>query len=248
MDAIVDPIPQPPEAGFVPREDQAALLAAAFTAVRKTEGERRWSNVITQLSGWLVAAAMVIPTGYTLAILKNRPVPQDRIWVSMMHSDGSTEPAKADLTPSEHEAAVSAFMFNYVDYRRSYDFSHLKYNYDRTRFMTAPEAQPELQNEMKDGPNAPFAVFGMLGERRVTIDSNPSRTGPDSFEVTYTERLKSRDGVWETGVHHRRVRITYAPSASMPAEIAHRLDPLRLIVTRWDDHDAAYDPTPGGQK
>lgn len=247
MDAIVDQVPQTQPPPFVPREDQAALIAAALAAVRKSEGARRWENVITNLSGWLVAATMIVPFGYTLAILKNRPVPQDRIWVSMMHSDGSTEPAKADLTPSEREAAISAFMFNYVDYRRSYDFNHLKYNYDRARFTTAPEAQEELKTEMRDSPDSPFAQLGVMGERRIS-DITPSRTGPDSFEVSYTERIKSKEGIWDLSPHHRRARITYAISVSMPAEIAHRLDPLRAVVTRFDDHPAAYDPATGGQK
>jgi len=250
MDAVTDGfVPVPPPSGFVPPATQSAILAAALGAVRKTEGERRWTTVISQLSGWIVAAAMVVPLGYSLSILKNRPVPQDKIWVALMHSDGTTEAAKPveDLTPSQREAAVSQFIFNYVEYRMGYDLSHYVYNFQRTLFMTAPVAQGELEAEMKTSPDRPTLTLGQIGERRIS-DVQPVRVASNAFDVTYTVRIRAKEGQW-LPESRRRAHITYAISASMPAEVARRLDPLKLVVIRWEDHPATYDPTaPGGAK
>jgi type IV secretory pathway component VirB8 len=199
----------------------------------------------------MVAACMAVPVTYSLVILKNRPVPQDHIWVAIQHSDGSTEPAKPieNLTQTEREDAVSTFIFSYVNYRKSYDVAHLQYNFDYVRFTTSPEngAQDEYIAEMSKSPNRPTEWLGTLGESRIS-DEQVSREGDNAFEVTYTQKIKTKEGTWLPD-HHRRVRISYATSPAMPPEIARRLDPLKLVVTRWDDHPATYDPTaPGGRQ
>ena len=249
-DMLVDESdPVPPPAAFVPRPEQAAQLAAALAAVRMTEGERRWSNVVTQLSGWMVAALMVVPLGYSISLLKNRPMPQDHIWVAIQHSDGSTEPAKPieDQTPSERENTITSFIYDYVDSRMSYDWEHLKRNYDRTKFMTAPGAQREYTDAMVNSPDRPTETMGKLGERRLS-NIAPVRSGDTSFEVTYTEMIRTKEGIW-LPERNRRARISYATSTDMPTEIARRYDPLKLVVTRFYEFPANYDPTaPGGAK
>jgi type IV secretory pathway component VirB8 len=241
----------PPLSSTVPQPDDVAMLAAALAAVRNTEGERRWTSVLANLSGWLVAAAMVVPLAITLTILKNRPEPKDRIWVSIIHSDGTSEAAKPieNMTQTERENAVTAFVFNYVNYRMSYDVGHLQYNFDFVRFTTSPDggAQDEYIDSMSKAPNRPTEWLGALGESRIS-DEQVSREGENAFEVTYTQKIRTKEGTWLPD-HHRRARISYAVSPSMPAEIARRIDPLKLVVTRWDDHPATYDPTaPGGRQ
>jgi hypothetical protein len=240
-DAVIEGADAPPDTVFVPRDEQASILAAALGSVRMTEGERRWGVAIGRLSGWLVAAVMVVPLGYTLAILRNRPVPQDRIFVSIMHSDGTTEAAKPieDLTPSEHEAAVTEFVFNYVDYRISYTWEDIQRNYDRTRFTTLGDAQTEYVKSMTEGPEQPTMMLGKLGERR----------GPNAFEASYTLRIKAPDGRGWLPDMPRRVQISLAQFPGLPAEVARRLDPLKMVVIRWDERPARFDPTqPGGKQ
>jgi type IV secretory pathway component VirB8 len=241
----------PPFSACVPQPDEAASLAIALAAVRKTEGERRWTSVMSHMSGWLAAACMAAPLSYSLWILKNRPVPQPEIWVAMVHSDGTTDPAKpvGNMTQTERENATTAFVFNYVNYRKSYDVGHLQYNFDFVRFTTSPDggAQDEFIAEMTKSDSRPTEWLGVLGESRIS-DEQVSREGENAFEVTYTQRIRTKEGSWLPD-HRRRVRLSYAVSPSMPPEIARRLDPLKLVVTRWDDHPATYDPTaPGGRQ
>jgi type IV secretory pathway component VirB8 len=248
-DMVADGSPAPvPSSVFVPREEQSAVLAAALATVRQTEGERRWSVALGRLSGWLVAATMVVPLGYTLSILKNRPVPQEKIWVAIMHSDGSTEAAKPieDLTPSEREAAICQFMYDYVFYRVSYTWENIQRNYDRTRFVTYGDAQKEYVATMNEAPDRPTATLGKTGEKRVS-DVTVSRTGPFAFEATYTLSIKNKEGVWLNDMK-RRVLMSYGTFEGIPAEVARRLDPLKLVTTRWDDHPAVFDPTKTGGK
>ena len=239
----------PPATVFVPREEQAAVIAAALAAVRNTEGERRWNIALGRLSGWMVAALMVVPLGYTLSIIEHRPVPKDHIWVAIMHSDGTTEEAKPveDISASENEAATTQFVFDYVDSRESYNWETVQRNYDRTRFVTVGEAQKEYIEAMTLHPDRPTETLGKTGERRVLV-GDPSRVSTDAFEVPYTLRIKTREGIWSPDIR-RRVRISYATFAGLPAEVARRIDPLKLVVTRYDDRPATYDPTaPGGSR
>ena len=47
----------------------------------------------------------------------------------------------------------------------------------------------------------------------------------------------------------RRVDIAFGTFDGLPAEIARRLDPLKLVVVGWNDHPAAYNPAaPGGKR
>lgn len=240
---------QAPANALVPREEQAAILAAALAAVRNTEGERRWNIAIGRMSGWLVAAMMAVPLGYTLSIIKNRPLPKDHIWVSIMHSDGTTEEAKPieDLTPSEHDAAVSQFIFEYVENRVSYTWESVQHTYDRTRFVTFGDAQKAYVEEMTIRPDRPTETLGKAGERRAeNIEVTP--TGPHAYEVVYTLKMKTPEGVWLPDMR-RRVEIAFGTFNGLPPEIARRLDPLKLVVIGWDDHPAAYNPTaPGGKR
>lgn len=234
---------------LVPREEQAAILAAALAAVRNTEGERRWNIAIGRLSGWFVAAAMVMPLCYCLSIIAKRPLPKDHIWVAIMHSDGSTEEAKPieDLTASEHDAAVSQFIFEYVENRVAYSWENIQHSYDRTRFVTFGDAQKAYVEEMTISPDRPTESLGKVGERRAeSIEVNP--TGPHAYEAVYTLKIKTKDGVWLPDMR-RRVEIAFGTFNGLPPEIARRLDPLKLVVIGWNDHPAAYNPTaPGGKR
>lgn len=233
----------PPPTVFVPRESQAAVIAAALAAVRNTEGERRWGIAIGRLSGWFVAAMMVVPLSYALSIIKNRPVPQDRIWVAIMHSDLSTEEAKPveDITPSQKEAATAEFMFNYVDYRVSYSWETVQNNYDRTRYVTVGAEQKNYIDEMTERPERLTIKLGKYGEQRVKVGS-PSRIDDEAFEVPYTLQIKSKEGVWSREMSCR-ARISYTTLPSLPPEVARHYDPLKLVVTRYDPRPATPDPT-----
>jgi type IV secretory pathway component VirB8 len=240
---------EPPPSVFLPRPTSTADLAVALAAVRQTDSERRVGNIVLAVSGWLVAAAMVVPLGYCLSIIKNRPVPQDRIYTALIHDDHTIEPAKPieDMTVTERENTITQFMGDYVDYRVSYDAEHIKRNYDRTRFTTMGDAQKEYIALMTTDPDRPTETLGLNGERRVG-DVTVSRVGgivgeeAGAFEVLYTVKIKPKQGQWLQDLH-RRARISFTTSKNMPAEIARRIDPLKLVTTRWSDHDAAYTET-----
>lgn len=234
----------PPTSILIPRDDGAEALAIALAAVHIIERERRWTDAIKFLGGWVVAACLVPPLIMAVHGLSNQRPPEDKIWIATIYSDGSApNPASPvqDQSPSEREGTIKKFMYDYVSYRKSYTFTDLRYNYDWVRFTTAGPEQARYMKSINDDEDRPTETLGKDGERRVSKQF-ANRIGPDAFEVTYRQTSKGKDGL--TKEETRRVRITYNISKDMPAEVAHRLDPLKVVVVGWDDNPTQF-PSPG---
>lgn len=221
----------------------ASVIAAAMSAVRRTEGERKLGRIAALMSGWLVAAALTYPLIQMETIIRNRPVPHDRIWVSFVDVHGmpiaEAKPAE-DLDPSQRESVIMNFMTNYVTHRLQYTWEEQQHDYDWVRFTTYGPEQLKYINDMTISSGAPSKVLGKSGTINVTWTGTPYRTGPNSFDVLYKIQLMTKDGA-VLPEQTRRATIAYSILDGMPAEIAHRLDPLKVVVTRWTTEPAEFD-------
>ena len=124
------------------------MIAAALAAVRNTEGRAPMGNCDR-------ATIRLVRRGHdggaarlcTLSIIKNRPVPQDRIWVAIMHSDlvdRGSQASRGHDAFAERGSDSRVHVYNYVDYRVSYNWETVQNNYDRTRYVTVGAEQKKL--------------------------------------------------------------------------------------------------------
>lgn len=228
----------PPLAAFVPRDEQVKTLAVAMAAVRRAEVDRRFNLAAGAFAGWAAAALATGGLCFALSVLKNRPVPQDRMWVSVLHTDGTQEPTRlvADLTPTERTAIASKTVFDYVDWRVGYTWEAIRKNYDRVQAISVGDARTDYTKEMFENNDRPTLLLGERGSRSAEIGT-VSQIGPNAWEVVYTRKMRDRAGVL-LPEQRRRVRMSTATLEGMPAPIAYRFSPLKLVVTKWDDQPA----------
>lgn len=227
-----------PENAFVPREDEASLLARAMAFVRKTEGERRWTTTLAMSSGWLAAMCMGGALAYSMTIIKNRPVPQDRPFISFINSDGVPQPARSNLTQQEALLVMQSFMRDYLRHRINYTWETVQGNYDWVRMVTFGDEQ-KAYTDMMQGPTGPFKTYAEGGTRTITWMGTPEQTGQFVFLVPFKYQTKDKQGIVSPEISEVAT-VTFNRLNSLPIAIASDHDPLKIVVTRFQVDSASH--------
>jgi type IV secretory pathway component VirB8 len=225
----------PPSAGFVPRGDQLRQREEAFHAVHDFERARRRMALVTGFGGWVMSAFLAVLLALAILLLLHRPVPHDRLLVTVLHDDGTYAPPQPieDASPTEHELAVRNVMYNYVVARESYTWEAIQHDYDVVSALSALAEQTQYQGFIlgKD-PDRPTAKFGKTGDAAVS-NVHIFRVAPNAMEVHYVRTLRQEHG--DAVTKERMIaRITYAPSDTIPVTILQQYDPAGILITKYD--------------
>ena len=225
----------PPPAGFVPRGDQLHRREDAFRAVHGFERDRRYMAFVTGFGGWILSAFLAVLLALAILLVLHRPVPHDRLLVTVLHDDGTYTPPqpieRADET--EHELAVRNVMFNYVVARESYTWEAIQHDYDVVSALSAAAEQARYQGFIlgKD-PERPTAKYGKAGDVAIS-NVHIFRVAPNAMEVHFVRTIRQEHV--DTATTERMIaRITYAPSDAIPATILQQYDPASILITKYD--------------
>lgn len=233
VDSIIDS--PPPPAGFVPRGDQLRLRDDAFHAVHDFERDRRRMAFVTGFGGWMLSAFLAVLLALAMLLVLHRPVPHDRLLVTVLHDDGTYTPPqpieRADET--EHELAVRNAMFNYVVARESYTWEAIQHNYDVASALSAPAEQARYQGFiLGKNPERPTAQYGKTGDVAIS-NVHIFRVAPNAMEAHFVRTIRQEHG--DVVTKERMIaRITYAPSDAIPATILQQYDPAGILITKYD--------------
>ena len=225
----------PPPAGFVPRGDQLRLREDAFHAVHAFERDRRRMAFVTGFGGWILSAFLAVLLALAILLVLHRPVPHDRLLVTVLHDDGTyTPPQPIEQTgETEHEFAVRNVMFNYVIARESYTWEAIQHDYDVVSALSAPAEQARYQGFIlgKD-PERPTAIYGKTGDVAIS-NVHIFRVAPNAMEVHFLRTIRPEHG--DAVTKERMIaRITYTPSDAIPAIILQQDDPAGILITKYD--------------
>ena len=225
----------PPPAGFVPREGHLQQRDQAFRAVHEFERDRRRMAFVTGFGGWILSAFLAVLLALAILLVLHRPVPHDRLLVTVLHDDGTYTPPQpiAQTGETEHELAVRNAMFNYVVARESYTWEAIQHDYDVVSALSAPAEQARYQGFIlgKD-PERPTALYGKTGDVAVS-NVHIFRVAPNAMEVHFLRTIRQKHG--DAVTKERMIaRITYAPSDAIPTTILQQYDPAGILITKYD--------------
>lgn len=239
-----------PENYLVRPEADDGFLSRAIASAMSIVAERHLVFWTVAASGWFVAVLLTWPLVKMMNIVENRPVPQDRIFVSFVdhvtHLPVSEPVETTQLKADDKLSILQAFATNYVIHRLTYDYGNQQHDFDQTRLTTQGQAQIDYVKETLDGPATPYKTYGVLGKQVVAWVGEPHPTGPYSVTVPYTLNVVDREGHPKPDVHGNAI-IDYRRDPSMPGIVATRTnDPLRLVVFGFAKEPATFDPAKFG--
>jgi type IV secretory pathway component VirB8 len=237
MTDLVDSIvgSAPPSAGLVPRGDQLQQREDAFRAVHGFERDRRRMAFVTGFGGWILSAFLAVLLALAILLVLHRPVPHDRLLVTVLHDDGTYTPPQPieQAGETEQELAVRNVMFNYVVARESYTWEAIQHDYDVVSALSAPAEQARYQGFIlgKD-PERPTAKYGKAGDVAVS-NVHIFRVAPNAMEAHFVRTVRQEHG--DAVTKERMIaRITYVPSDAIPATVLQQYDPAGILITKYD--------------
>ena len=107
-----------------------AEVTRAIAAARGLERERRIRRLVTIGGGWAVAGMMAAVAAGCLGVIWVRPVPRDRIYVAVLHADGTYDAPQArdDLPRSRRDMLFRHTVIQYVFARENYSWESVNAN------------------------------------------------------------------------------------------------------------------------
>jgi type IV secretion system protein VirB8 len=228
-------IETPPAAGFVARGADLKEREVAFRAVHSLEHDRRRMAFLTGFGGWIVSCVLAVLLALAILLVLHRPVPHDRLLVTVLHDDGTYTPPEpiSEAPPAEHELAVKNVMFNYVVARESYTWEAIQHDYDEVSALSAPDEQARYQAFiLGSDPERPTVKYGKAGDVSVS-NVHVFRVAPNAMEVHFVRTERMEHG--EASSRERMIaRITYAPSQAIPVTVLQQYDPAGILITKYD--------------
>lgn len=223
-------------AGFA--SSAAAVAEEAMSDAREMRRESvRLRRMVTG-GGWAVAAFMTVVATASLAVMAVRPVPQDRLAISLLRADGMSVPMlRQDMPQSMRETLLTYSLINYVRARESYSWGGEGAQWRQASAMSAPEEQRRYQAFMKGGDKRPEVLYGRGNSAgtaealNVTIraDLSASNAATAYFTLRVTMPDKPPVDVPMTA------QMTWmdAEQAALPIEIQQEYDPAGIAMTHY---------------
>ena len=226
-----------------------AEVTRAIAAARGLERERRIRRLVTIGGGWAVAGMMAAVAAGCLGVMWVRPVPRDRIYVAVLHADGTYDApqAREDLPRSRRDMLFRHTVIQYVFARENYSWESVNANYQRVSALSAPAERDRYQTVMLDKRNSenPVMVYGE-GVAAMTADvtgiqvkADPA--SPNAVDAVFLLKITASNQVSRT--IRKTARMTWMPAEDrIPVEIQQLHDPLGIAFTHYastPDPDAA---------
>lgn len=229
--------------GYALRGEALAESTRVFKVVDDLERERRIRRLVTIGGGWAVAAMMTGVAAVCLGVMWVRPVPQDRIWLTVMHDDGTYDPpaVREDLPRSQQAILFRYTVEQYVKARENYSWEGINANYKRASAMSAPAELARYQGVMLDRkhPENPAVLYGDglnaaiadVGNIVVRLDPNSPNAVVASFVLKITPPNLPPRTVRKTAV------MTWMDARDrIPPEVQQQFDPAGIAFTHYSSN------------
>lgn len=235
--------------GFALRGEALAEASRVVALARGMERERRLRRLITIGGGWAVAAMMGGVAAACLGVMWARPVPRDRVYVAILHDDGTYDApvAREDLPPSRRDMLFRHTVIQYVQARENYSWEGVNANYRRVSAMSAPAERDRYQAVMLDRrhPENPAVLYGdglnaaIADVAAVQVRTDPA--SPNAVDALVLLKITAPNQVPRT--IRKTVRMTWMSAEDrIPLDVQQTYDPLGIAFTHYSstpDPDAA---------
>lgn len=227
-------------AGFVPRGKDLVELKQVAHEVRSLERERRIARLLSVAGGWIVAGFMTTVAGGCLAVMYTRPVPQDRLLISVLHDDGTYDApqVKDDLPKSRREMLFRYTVTQYVRARESYSWEGVQNNYNLVSAISSPDERTRYQRIMlnKHDPENPVLLYGDGLDAAIAdviaIQIKPVQDSPNSVDAVFKVKIVSPKMPDRT--IQKTARLAWmAAEDRIPAKVQQEQDPLGIAFTHY---------------
>lgn len=226
--------------GFALRPGDVAEAKRSLAVVDSLVREGRLRRLVTIAGGWVFGSLMTLIAVACLRVMWVRPVVHDRVYVSIVHDDGTFDaPAlRDDLPRSLHDAVFRHTVIQYVRDNENYVWESINGNYKRVSAMSTPAERARYQAKMLDrkNPENPAVLYGE-GQNAAVVDVEAIqvRTDPATPNaVTAAFLLK----ITPPGLPPRRLRktanMTWLSAAdTIPPDIQQLYDPLGIAFSHY---------------
>jgi type IV secretory pathway component VirB8 len=226
--------------GYALRGAELAEVTRAIAAARGLERERRVRRIVTICGGWAVAAMMSIVSAVCLGVMWIRPVPQDRLFVAVLHDDGTYDApqVREDLPRGRRDMLFRHTVAQYVFARENYSWEGVNANYRRASAMSAPAERDRYQAVMLDRrhPENPAVVYGdglnaaIVDVTAIQVKADPA--SPNAVDAVFLLKVTAPNQAPRTV--RKTARMTWMPAEDrIPPEIQQVYDPLGIAFTHY---------------
>ena len=235
--------------GFALRGEALKEVTRAVAAARGLERERRVRRAVSIGGGWVVAAMMSAVAAASLGVMWNRPAPQDRFYMAVLHDDGTYDApqVREDLPQSRRDMLFRHTVTQYVLGRENYSWEGVNANYRRVSAMSVPAERDRYQAVMLDrrNPENPAVLYGdglsaaVADVTAIQVKADPA--SPNAVDAVFMLKITAPNQAPRT--IRKTARMTWMPAEDrIPPEIQQTYDPMGIAFTHYSstpDPDAA---------
>ena len=226
--------------GLVLRGEALQEATRAMNAVASLDRERRIRRLVTVGGGWVMAMLMGGVAAAALGVMWVRPVPRDRVYVAVLHDDGTYDApiAREDLSASRKEMLFRYSVVQYVKARENYSWEGVNINYRRVSAMSSPTERDRYQAVMIDrrNPDNPAVLYGdglnaaIADVTAIQVRSDPA--SPNSVDAVFLVKITAPNQAPRT--IRKTARLTWMPAEDrIPPEVQQEFDPLAIAFTHY---------------
>lgn len=228
------------EPGFALRGEALAEARRVHLVVDGLVRERRLRRLVTVGGGWAVAGMMTAVAAACLSVMWVRPTVQDRVYVSIVHDDGTFDAPvlRDDLSRSLRDSVFRHTVIDYVRGREGYVWESVNGAYHRVSAMSSPAEMARYQAVMLDrkNPENPAALYGdglnASVVEVVAIQVRPDPDAPNTVAASFVIKITSPNQPPRT--LRKSASMTWMPAADLiPVDIQQAYDPLGIAFTHY---------------
>lgn len=226
--------------GFALRGEALEEASRVMAAAASLDRERRVRRLVTVGGGWAMAALMGSVAAAALGVLWVRPVPRDRVYVAILHDDGTYDApvAREDLPASRREMLFRYSVVQYVKARENYSWEGVNANYRRASAMSAPGERDRYQAVMLDrrNPENPAVLYGdglnaaISDVTAIQVRNDPA--SPNAVDAVFLVKITAPNQA--PRVIRKTARMTWMPAEDrIPPEVQQEFDPLAIAFSHY---------------
>jgi type IV secretory pathway component VirB8 len=232
-DAVVPP-------GYVVRGMALSEARRAMAASHGFERERRIRRLVAIGGGWAVAVMMTAVAIACLGVMWVRPVPRDRVYVAILHDDGTYDApqVREDLPRRQRDILFRHTVIQYVFARENYSWEGVNANYVRASAMSAPAERDRYQAVMLDkrNPENPAVVYGEGLNASIAdvtaVQVRPDPASPNAVDAMFVVKITAPNQAPQ--IVRKTARMTWMPAEDrIPAPIQQLYDPAGIAFTHY---------------
>ncbi len=211
-----------------------------MNTVASLDRERRIRRLVTVGGGWVMAVLMGGVAAAALGVMWVRPVPRDRVYVAILHDDGSYDApvAREDLPASRREVLFRYSVVQYVKARENYSWEGVNGNYRRVSAMSTPAERDRYQATMLDrrNPENPAVLYGdglnaaIADITAIQVRTDPA--SPNAVDAVFLVKITAANQAPRT--IRKTARLTWLPAEDrIPPEVQQEFDPLAIAFSHY---------------